>query len=265
MPAGRLRGSLGLTIAALTALAGCRPVEPPPRADRPTRPAAPAGPEVRTVSYAGKRFTVCTVELDRWKLELFWRDEAGKPFSSFTALETWLHTQGRRLVFATNAGMYREDYSPVGLYVEGGRELRPLNLARGSSNFCLRPNGIFALTAEGAVVIESSRYPTIEATTALATQSGPMLVIDGELHPKFGRRSTSRLIRNGVGVVSPRQVAFAIAEDPVNFHEFATFFRDGLHCRNALYLDGSVSSLFAPEIGRNDLKTNLGPIIGVVE
>ncbi len=215
-------------------------------------------------TFAGRRFTVCRVDLATQSLELFWRDDAKRPFRTFAALDAWLRGHGRHLVFATNAGMYMEDCSPVGLYVEHGEQLRPLNLSRGDSNFCLLPNGVFALTDSGAAVIESSRYPSIRAETALATQSGPMLVIEGKLHPKFGRHSPSRLIRNGVGVVSPQKVVFAIAEEPVNFHEFATFFRDGLGCDSALYLDGTVSGIYSTALKRHDRTPDLGPILAVV-
>jgi len=224
-----------------------------------------AGPEVRVETFAGRRFTVCRVNLSVQSLELFWKDDAGRPFGGFAALEAWLRARGRRLLFAANAGMYMEDLAPVGLYVENGEQLRPLNLRRGDgSNFCLLPNGVFALTDAGARVVESTEYKTIRAQTRLATQSGPMLVIDGKLHPKFGRNSTSRLVRNGVGVPSPDQVVFALAEDPLNFHEFATFFRDGLGCDDALYLDGSISGLYAPSLSRNDSHAPYGPILAVV-
>ena len=251
------------------AAGGCRAPGPQDGARGPgqatARPAG-SGPEVSTETFGGRRFTVCRVDLATQCLELFWKDDADRPFRSFSALDAWLRGHGRRLVFGMNAGMYREDYSPVGLYVAHGQELRPLNRSRGDgSNFCLLPNGVFALTDSRAVVTESSQYPAIQSETLLATQSGPMLVIDGKLHPKFGRSSTSRLIRNGVGVVSSQQVVFAIAEDPVNFHEFATFFRDGLGCDNALYLDGVVSSLYSAALGRNDRHAALGPILGVVE
>jgi uncharacterized protein YigE (DUF2233 family) len=228
-------------------------------------PGPPPEPEVGTVELGGRRFTVCRVDLASQQLELFWRDDKGEAFRSFAALDEWLRARGRRLIFAMNAGMYREDSSPVGLYVEHQKELRPLNRARGDgSNFCLLPNGVFALTDSGAVVVETSHYPAIAASASLATQSGPMLVIDGKLHPRFGRNSTSRLIRNGVGVVSPTQVVFAISEDPVNFYEFATFFRDKLRCDSALYLDGTVSSLFSTALNRNDHRADLGPILAVV-
>jgi uncharacterized protein YigE (DUF2233 family) len=219
--------------------------------------------EVVTTTFAGKRYVICRVDLTKQRLDLFWRDGNKRPFKSFTAVNQWLRPRKRQLLFAMNAGMYREDFSPVGLYVEHGQQLRPLNLASGKNNFCLKPNGVFAMTKSGARVIESSRYPSIQKSTLLATQSGPMLVIDGKLHPAFSRTSTSRLLRNGVGVVSPQKVVFALAEDPVNFYEFATLFRDGLSCRNALFLDGNISSLYSTKLRRNDAWTELGPIIGV--
>ena len=218
--------------------------------------------EMTTVRYAGRRFTVCTVDLTKQRLELFWRDGRRVPFRGFGTLDTWLRRKGRQVEFAMNAGMFQDDGSPVGLYVERGHELRPLNLRRGHSNFTMKPNGVFMVTRAGAAVVESSRYRGADSAV-LATQSGPMLVISGHLHPSFRRGSESRLIRNGVGVASARKVLFAISEDPVNFHEFATFFRDGLGCPNALYLDGNVSSLYSTALGRDDNAMALGPIIAV--
>lgn len=249
---------------AVMLLGGCPAPKPEPGSP-PIEPAAEPDLPMAVETYDGRKFAVCRVDLRLQELELFWQDDQGLPFRTFSALDGWLRARGRRLAFATNAGMYMEDLRPVGLYVQHGRQLRPLNRSRGDgSNFCLLPNGVFALTGAGAVVVESSRYPSIQADTSLATQSGPMLVIEGELHPKFRQGSTSRLIRNGVGVVSPQEVVFAIAEEPVNFHEFATFFRDGLRCANALYLDGAISGVYAPALGRNDAFADYGPMLGVV-
>lgn len=217
------------------------------------------------VRYAGKQYLICTVDLSQQKLSLFWRDAQKRPLKSFEAVNRMLATKGRKLTFAMNAGMYREDYSPVGLYVENGKQLRALNLANGSGNFCLKPNGVFAVTKSGARIVESSQYPTIKATTTLATQSGPMLVIAGKLHPKFSRLSPSRLYRNGVGVRNAKTVLFVLTESPVNLYEFAQFYRDKLKCPNALYLDGTISSLYAPVLKRNDCFVQLGPIIGTTK
>ena len=96
----------------------------------------------------------------------------------------------------------------------------------------------------------------------LATQSGPLLVRRGVIHPAFRASSSSRLIRNGVGVTGNYAV-FVISEKPVTFYELASYFRDELNCPDALYLDGVVSSLHSAELGRTDVKAELGPMIGV--
>jgi uncharacterized protein YigE (DUF2233 family) len=164
-----------------------------------------------------------------------------------------------------NAGMYRSDFSPVGLFVSDGQQTAPLNTINGTGNFYLKPNGVFALTKDGACVIDSAAYPALRERVILATQSGPLLVLGGKLHPAFNTNSESRLIRNGVGVPSSEIALFVISEAPVNFYELATLFRDKLHCPDALFLDGTISSLHAPELKRSDFRTALGPIIGVTE
>jgi len=141
----------------------------------------------------------------------------------------------------------------------------PLNTASGDGNFFLKPNGVFALTDQGARVVESSEYPKLREHVVLATQSGPLLVQRGRLHPAIREDSQSRLVRNGVGVPSPGIAIFVMSEVPVNFYEFATFFRDQLHCPDVLFLDGTLSSIYAPAIRRNDFRMDLGPIIGVTE
>ena len=221
--------------------------------------------DISPITYAGRKYTVCRVDLDKHPLHLFWRDDSRHPFKSFSVLDQWLHVKGRRLTFAMNAGMYHGDFTPVGLYVEDGKELRPLNLSHGEGNFFLQPNGVFAITSAGAFIIPSDEYPTIQKSTILATQSGPLLVINGRTHPAFKPTSTSRLYRNGVGVVSPKQVVFAISEDPVSFFEISLLFRDHLHCKNALFLDGTISSLFSQELNRCDKKMDLGPMIGTTD
>ena len=92
-----------------------------------------------------------------------------------------------------------------------------------------------------------------------------MLVVDGKIHPKILPNGTSQKIRNGVGACGGGAVVFAIAEEPVTFDAFARLFRDGLSCQNALFLDGSVSSLYAPELNRDDELGPIGPIVGVVK
>jgi uncharacterized protein YigE (DUF2233 family) len=221
--------------------------------------------EFSTVEFAGKRFTVCRVNVRKERLQLFHRDETGQPFKRFDRLAPWLESRGQKLTFASNAGMYHADFAAVGLFVSGGQQSVPLNTAKGDGNFFLKPNGVFAVTEVGARVIESSEFPNLRERVILATQSGPLLVRGGKLHPVFNATSVSRLFRNGVGVPSPEVALFVISEAPVNFYEFATLFRDKLHCQDALFLDGTISSLHSTELKRSDFRMDLGPIIGVTE
>jgi uncharacterized protein YigE (DUF2233 family) len=221
--------------------------------------------EFTTATNAGKRAIVVQVDLKADSLKLFLRDDRGQPLKSFAGLERLLQARGQKLLFAMNAGMYQPDLLPVGLCVADGNQLAPLNLADGSGNFFLKPNAVFLVTSNGARIIESSKYPAPASRVLLATQSGPLLVLGGEIHPKFNASSTSRLIRNGVGVKASGEIVFALTEDSMNFHEFATLFRGQLKCPDALYLDGVVSSLHAPPLKRSDKKTDLGPIIAVVQ
>ncbi len=214
---------------------------------------------------AGKRIIVCRVNVRQEPLQLYLRDDKGEPFKCFKRLSDSLDSQGKKLSFAMNAGMYHGDFSPVGLFVSDGKQLAPLNLANAEGNFFLKPNGVFLISDKGARIVESSEYPKLRERVQLATQSGPLLLRAGKIHPAFNPDSKSRLYRNGVGVPSPDIVLFAISEAPMNFHEFATFFRDVLHCPDALFLDGTISSLHSTKLKRSDFKMDLGPIIGITE
>jgi uncharacterized protein YigE (DUF2233 family) len=211
-------------------------------------------------------FTVCRVDLKSEQLDLFWRDDAGRPYRQFSALRDALESKAKHLVFAVNAGMYKPDFSPVGLFVVGGQEFKPLNRHVGSGNFSQQPNGVFLAEGGSARVITTEEYDKERPKPSLATQSGPMLVHEGEITTSevMSPTSTWRKIRNGVCAPSSDAVAFVISESPVTFYEFASFFRDSLHCREALYLDGSISSLYAPSLNREDRGSDMGPMLGVV-
>ncbi|HEY5838666.1 MAG TPA: phosphodiester glycosidase family protein [Pyrinomonadaceae bacterium] len=210
------------------------------------------------------RFTTIRVDARTERIELFLRDEAGQPFKHFDQLKSWLAGKNKQLRFAMNAGMYHEDLSPVGLFVQDGKQVSRLNLSDGTGNFYLKPNGVFLVSESGPRIVESTEYPALAQGVRLATQSGPQLVRNGVLHPSINAASTSRLVRNGVGV-SGHTILFVISEQPVNFYELATYFRDELHCADALYLDGVVSSLYSTDLQRNDHRADLGPIVAVVK
>lgn len=235
--------------------------EPAPAPAKGAGAGAGAGP-CRAVQAEGQPFTVCTVDLRRERVRLFWLGPDGLPYSSLGSLAD---RQGPRLSFAMNAGMYDKGQAPVGLYVEEGRELKGVSTANGPGNFHLKPNGIFYVKGDRAGVMDTARYLKAKPSPDFATQSGPMLVIEGKIHPKISEDGPSQKIRNGVGVRDDGRTAiFAISEQPVTFGAFARLFKDELGCRNALFLDGSVSSLYAPGLGRSDLSRPLGPLVGAV-
>jgi uncharacterized protein YigE (DUF2233 family) len=207
------------------------------------------------------RYVIC--EFDKGDaIELFLRDDKGATLGQFDRVREALAARGRQLVFAMNAGMYHEDRSPVGLYVENGRELKGLSTADGPGNFSMKPNGVFYVDGKSAGVLETKAFQRLKRAPSFATQSGPMLVIDGKLHPRFLADSTSRNRRNGVGV-NGKRVVFALADDPVTFHQFGRVFRDKLKTPNALYLDGSICRLYAGDLDRDDAGFPLGPIVAV--
>ena len=228
--------------------------------------AAPAmAVECRDLTHDGNRFTICEVDAAHEDLRLFLNDPEGQLLGQFYSIDAMLADRGQKLTFAMNAGMYHDDRAPVGHYVENGREEMRVITSSGPGNFGLLPNGVFCIRDARADVIETLRFVETAPDCAYATQSGPMLVIDGALHPRFLPDSTSRYVRNGVGSTADgSRVVFAISRAPVTFHEFGRLFRDGLSLPHALYFDGNISRLHAPQIGRSDTGFALGPIVGVV-
>jgi len=213
------------------------------------------------VSFEGDGFVACTVDPAKYDIRLFLNGADGQPYGSLAAFAA----DGPPVVFAMNAGMYLEDSRPQGLYIEGGKTIRPLNTRDAAKyNFYLKPNGVFTVGTDGhAAVVETDRYAP-SPDIAYATQSGPMLVIDGALHPAFDPNGTSLKSRNGVGVRADGTVVFAISRGPVSFGRFARLFRDALGCPNALFLDGVVSALADDNgvvVGGGH---RAGPIVGVV-
>ena len=162
-----------------------------------------------------------------------------------------------------NAGMFDERGRPIGLMIEDSRQVHAINRREGGGNFHLMPNGVFLVRKDGtAEVMESGRYKPAP-DIAFATQSGPMLLIDGKLHPRFEADGRSRYTRNGVGIKADGNPIFVISESAVSFGKLARFLRDRHQVRDALFFDGSVSSLWDPANNRMDSFADLGPMVVV--
>lgn len=170
-----------------------------------------------------------------------------------------------------NAGMFHQTAAPVGLFVNHSdcyrSELNTDSTSRG--NFFMIPNGVFYLDSAGQAGIATTsafEQQGLEQTPLqLATQSGPMLLLDGQYHPAFRESSSSQYIRNGVGLRPNGTVVFICTTQAVNFHTFATMFLEE-GCPNALYLDGAISGMYIQGVTRDleAFKVGYGPVLGVV-
>ena len=238
--------------ALLFLLAACRSE---PAAEARTAPV----PACLARMFEESRFTVCDPHSGHLELVAAARNEAA--VRRLADLEASLGSKASRVAFAMNAGMYDEDGRPIGLAIVEGRQVRAINRRKGGGNFHLMPNGVFQMHSDGRAEIITSDKWQASPTIRIATQSGPMLVINGKMHPKFSHDGSSRHIRNGVGIAPDGSALFVISDDDVSLGKFARFFRDQLKCRNALFFDGAVSALWDPANHRRDLTKPLGPLV----
>jgi uncharacterized protein YigE (DUF2233 family) len=204
-------------------------------------------------------------DLKTRSIRMYWKDENDVILRNLGNLNSQIRVRGDKLVFGMNGGMFTTERKPQGLYIENGEVLSPLDtLRKGYGNFYLQPNGVFYLTRGGVGRIAITSNFKISADVQFATQSGPMLVIDGKISSHFTEGSSRVNIRNGVGILPDGRIMFAVSVIEVNLYDFANFFlKKG--CRSALYLDGFVSKVYYPEKNVIQEEGNLGILIGVTE
>jgi uncharacterized protein YigE (DUF2233 family) len=229
---------------------------------------AAEGLEVSCLTFRQTTYVVLRVDLRAALVKTLWKNPAGAPYGS---LDEAYRQIGGDVLALTNAGIYSEAHTPEGLHVEGGSTLSPLNLNGGEGNFYWRPNGVFYVAGGAAGIVESEKFGSMAGREAVqeATQSGPLLVMDGEVNRQLKPDSQSLYVRNGIGVKSPDEVYIVISEGEVNLHDFASMFKERLHCRDALYLDGCVSQAYLPARGvhvpaRRRCEKELVGLLGVV-
>lgn len=209
-----------------------------------------------------ERFVSYIVDAKKQDIKLYWKNDNDEVFKSIDNLNNWLDTKNKKLIFAMNGGMFKKDNSPQGLFIDNERQINPLDTNKGNGNFYLMPNGVFYITTENLPKIcMTTDYKETEQIK-YATQSGPMLVVDGQIHSAFKEGSTNLNIRNGVGILEDNKLIFAMSKKEINFYDFADYFKK-LGCKNALYLDGFVSRTYLPEQNWIQKDGNFGVIIGV--
>lgn len=202
------------------------------------------------------------VELPKQKLEFFWKNATGERYGNFENLRKQLMAENKKLLFATNGGMYQKDGSPLGLYVEDFKTLNGLNTRSSNyGNFYMEPNGVFYIQNNQAHISTTANFRA-DASIQYASQSGPMLLINGNMHSAFNEHSKHTHIRNGVGIMPDGKILFAMSKEKVTFYQLAKFF-ESKGCKNALYLDGFVSRTYLPEKDWIQTDGNFGVMIGV--
>ena len=231
----------------------------------PTPAAATVESPCTRVDYEGISMTHCVAHPGKHRIAMALGPK-GSYHRSFAALAGERSADAAPVAFAVNGGMFDEAGAPVGYYVEDGNRRRELVRADGEGNFHLKPNGVF-YGSGGSWRVRTTEdfYAEVSDRPRFGTQSGPMLVIDGKLHPEFQPDGPSRLIRNGVGVDAQGRAHFVKSEGPISFGKFAAYFRDRADTPNALFLDGNVSALWEPSRERMDATVPLGPLIVVEE
>lgn len=247
---------VGLGIAALAA--GYVALQPNDH----TAPAKPAAvPDCRPVTFDSKRFTECIAVPGKHRVETKVTGSNGVIYRSFAALAEDIDT--REVAFAVNGGMYDTGSAPIGYYAENGERLYPLNTRDAGGNFYLKPNGVFFGDTDGGWQVMTSEdfAAKVAKRPQFGTQSGPMLLIGGKLHPAIAPAGTSLKIRNAVGVDAAGRAHFVISDEPVSFGTIAALMRDHAGTADALFLDGTVSALWYPPNGRRDARYPLGPLI----
>jgi uncharacterized protein YigE (DUF2233 family) len=213
------------------------------------------------------------------KIKLHFNQSAGKPFGNMFGVLEFLNRGKKVAEMITNAGMFTPNGEPKGLFVEEGKtsyklDIRASNPEEKGVNFYLQPNGVFWIDKEGnARAQKTSDFHARNkpdgkgnyANVNLATQSGPMLVINGRINSHFTPLSTNRKIRSGVGVLPNGSVLFLCTTGPENFYNFSTVYRDVFKCKNALFLDGEISRMYLKGVNENptDLESGFGPILSV--
>ncbi|MBS7253085.1 phosphodiester glycosidase family protein [Flavobacterium branchiicola] len=219
---------------------------------------------VSAEKYPEDLFLTYKVDVKKQDLKLVWKDEKGKRFGSIENLKFWAAKKNLTVDFAMNAGMYKTDHSPQGLYIENQKQLISLDTTNAEGNFYLKPNGVFFITTKKVAVICRTEMFKNNKEIEFATQSGPMLVIDGQIHSTFKEGAKNVNIRNGVGVLPNGNVVFVLSKKEVNFYDFANYFKS-LGCKNALYLDGFVSRAYLPSQNWFQLDGDFGALFAITK
>jgi uncharacterized protein YigE (DUF2233 family) len=225
---------------------------------------SPANTTSTTAQKSHPDYITYNADLQKQRVRFFWKDPRGEHYERIDAVNKELAQQQTNLLYAVNGGIFQEDLTPLGLFIQDQKVQAPLNKRRGYGNFYVQPNGVFYITKQQkAGIVSTASFKQVSSITD-AIQSGPMLLIDGLINPLFTKGSSNVNIRNGVGIKPDNTVVFSMSKRPVNFYDFANYFKTQ-GCVNALYLDGAISQSYCPEQDWKQTGGRFSVIIGVIE
>ena len=202
-------------------------------------------------SHSHESFIDFKVDQSKHRIELRLLDENGKPLGSFKRLKNELDGKGQDLIFSMNAGIYMQNQMPLGLYIENSKTYRKLNTKKNLyGNFYLNPNGVFLISNGKAHILESDLFNKFSRDHPIeyATQSGPLLLINGKYNKSLSKYDKNKVIRNAICINSRNEVTFSISKKSVSFSEMSRHLSEDLMCKSALYLDGSISGAYKDQI-----------------
>ncbi|WET47433.1 phosphodiester glycosidase family protein [Chryseobacterium indologenes] len=207
-------------------------------------------------------FVIYQVDPKKQDVKMYWKKSQNEILKSINNLKNEVESRNEQLIFAMNGGMFEADHTPKGLYIENFKILKPIDTLQGSGNFYLQPNGIFYITRNHQPKITETKKYRQSPDIQYATQSGPMLLMDGKINPLFQKDSKNLNIRNGVGILENGEIIFAMSKKEINFYTLAQLFQK-MGCKSALYLDGYVSRAYLPEKNWFQTDGDFGVIIGI--
>ncbi len=199
--------------------------------------------------------------LEKENIHIFWKDEEGKPYITLDNLMSTQKAKGRLLLFAMNGGIYSNDATPGGLYIEDYELIKGMNLNSGTDNFHAKPNGVFFMKKNKPYVIISEDF-SYDSDISMAVQSGPMLIYQGKINDRYTAKGSTKYVRNGVCINNDNALFFIQSLEESNMYNFAKAVKERFNCINFLYLDGFLSHMQAL-YGKNEGQ-QIRPFISII-
>ncbi|MEM1162670.1 MAG: phosphodiester glycosidase family protein [Pseudomonadota bacterium] len=190
-----------------------------------------------SASSAAANPTVFTFSPRTYDLQLHWKNGEDQ-FWTLDAVREHLESQDRCVAFLSNAGIYGEDYAPLGLHIENGEQVRGVNPAKGSGNFSWN-SGVFALRDGRPEVRRHTAWPGNRGVN-VANQSGPALVIGGK-RTSAGRSDAGRYSRGAIVSYRDGRAGFVHTSSRIEFRRMVDLAQAKGRVQGMLYLDGRIN------------------------